>query len=284
MKIVVTGHKGFIGRHTVRLLKRRGHQILGFDRNCENFPLWECVAEYPEPIDEKFVSRVQEFAPHAILHLAGFPSIPACEVDPQASWEDNVHTTELVAEAARKVPIVVFASTSAVSSWEPFPPTQCVYARDKMLAEYILFRSLDSTGVINGSSRIILRYFNVYGPGSQGGVIHHWKEAMQKGQLPRLNGSGEQTRDFIHVDDVARANCLALELAIPPGRQDFFHCDIGTGQSISLKGLMSLMGVTDYMRGPAFPGERKESCARTEPAAAYLKFRSEIDLKTGLAK
>lgn len=283
MKIVVTGHRGFVGRHTVRMLKKRGHRIMGFDRDRGGKWPVGVDEEYTEPIDEKFIDRVRSFDPHAILHLAGFPSIPACEVDPQASWEDNVHTTELVAEASRTVPIVVFASTSAVSSWDPYPPTQCVYARDKMLSEYILLRSLDLTGVVGGSSRIVLRYFNVYGPGSRGGVIHHWKEAIRKGQLPRVNGSGEQTRDFIHVSDVARANCLALELAIPPGRQDFFHCDIGTGHPISLHGLLAMMGATNFLRGPAFPGERKESCAKTDPAAHYLKFRSEIDLKTGLA-
>ncbi len=280
MKIAITGHRGFIGRHTVRLLVSRGHRVVGFDRDRGGTPLPGMEEEYLEPLNGKFIHRIRSFRPDAILHLAGFPSIPACQMDPEASWEDNVHSTERVSLVSQMVPVVVMASTSAVGKWSPFLPTQCVYARDKMLSEYLMFRSLDLLKDASRATRIALRYYNVYGPGSKGGVIHHWQEAIRKKQLPRLNGTGEQTRDFIHVYDVARANCLALENREMKGA---FFCDIGTGESIAMRDLLPLMGVKNFVQGPAFPGEILESCANTDPAYQYFNFRSEIDLKTGLA-
>ena len=143
---------------------------------------------------------------------------------------------------------MVQASSAAVYGMD----ANCVYSRDKMIAEWM-------TANAGPMQSIILRFFNVYGEKRcRTGVIHQWAEAKAREQKIRLEGNGAQTRDFIHVDDVARAVAVsALSPVDMHGEDNYtFHADVGTGREISLNQLREMMGIPEsqIVRVPANDG------------------------------
>ena len=261
MKILITGSKGFIGKHLM-----------------EVFP---DAYEY-DLKDGNDVLDKENFLPYlnqadVIIHLAAFVSVEESRRNPRKYLFNNIIGTESVIENAIKsgVKKIIYASSAAC-----YDPASSAYALSKYASELLMLSYKD---MIHTTS---LRFFNLYGYGQNpnyGAAISAFKTGIESndGEIT-IYGDGEQTRDFIAVEDVCQAIKLAVNADIPSG----MVMDIGTGKETSILQLASVMGdVIGKKPKVTFEPERKGvkySCANTQKAKELLDFEAEIDLKTGL--
>ncbi len=297
-RILVTGGAGFIGSHTVDYLLKQdcyvtvldnlySGKILNLKMNHPNLEFIEGdILEFP--LMQDLVKNCD-----AVLHLAAIASVPASISDPIYSMLVNtqgfVHVLQAINTCKRNVR-VVYASSAAVYGDTAILPCEesqmgiplSPYALQKMNCEQYaaLYQSL------HGIKSLGLRYFNVYGerqdPASPySGVISRFIDRYRENQALTIFGDGLQTRDFIYVEDVARANWLALQ------SEDHGVLNIATGKP------ESLLNLIDYIEAaggkPAQrvfeanrAGDIKSSYAATEAAADYLDFTAGISLKEGI--
>lgn len=214
---LVTGHKGFIGKHLCYMLKYREANVVGIDMKDDGIVNRKLLYEKCKGIDY-------------IFHLGAVSSVPSCADNLLEAHNVNVTGTFnlLMVAKACEVKHVVFASSSVAHD------ARTMYAVTKVIGETYckFFRTMFNLPVS------ILRFYNVYGVGqySETAVIPRFIRRLKAGLPLIIEGTGTQTRDFIYVDDVASAMIQATE--------DNYngHCDIGTGISISMKDLGLLIG------------------------------------------
>lgn len=227
-RVLVTGGAGFIGSHTVEALLAEGCYVRVLDDFSAgrrgNLPAEKAGLDVVEGDvrDAETVMAAMQGMSHC-LHLAAQVSVVRSMAEPASSAQYNVIGTINVFQAAREagVPRVVFASSAAVygdPDPERLPLTEEVlprplspYGLEKWIGERYaeLYRSMA------GLSLLGLRYFNVYGPRQDpaspyAGVISVFVDSLLKGSAPCIYGDGRQSRDFIYVADVVRANLAAL--------------------------------------------------------------------------
>ena len=226
-------------------------------------------------------SLVAEFSPVAIVHLAALVSVPESMADPDLNTRLNFTATQRVAEAARQhgVRRIVFDSSAAVYGVGKGPISP--YGTAKLASEKLLL------GQAALSARC-LRYFNVFGPRQDprspySGVISVFARRFREGQRATVYGDGLQTRDFISVHDVARANVLAAT------RPDLASgaIDICTGRATSLRRLLELFGDLYPQSpppefGPARPGDIRSSVGDPSAARGELSFVAQWTVEEGL--
>lgn len=302
-RILVTGAAGFVGSHTVDLLLSQGCRVMGVDdlstgrmanlRQASDNARFRFVrADITGPaILDNLCSR---FEPDAIIHLSGLVSVVRAQEEPNLNYRLNVHSTQLVAEAARRngVKRIVFASSAAVYGDHPdlpltesvFPQPISLYGTAKRASEEILLGHSQTFGL----ETICLRYFNIFGPRQDpkspySGVISIFSDRFSAGQPVTIFGDGGQTRDFISVFDIARANVIA---ATRPGLSSTI-CNVCTGRP---RRLLSVLDVfrSVYRDAPrphfaeAREGEIRHSAGNPERAAERLGFRAEHDFEEAL--
>ena len=244
MKVLVTGGAGFIGSHIVEALLRRGHEVEVVDDLSSGN-----IAHVPSGVRlHRFdicSARSGEVFRHdgfdAVIHCAAQVGVPASMRRPQRDWKVNVLGTARLLEHCRRYQVskFVFLSSGAAVYGETARPARedapvnpgNFYGVHKYCAErYVLF---------SGLQHVILRLSNVYGPrqraGLEGGVVAVFQEGLTNGEPAHIFGTGEQTRDFVHVYDVAAAAIVALEY---PGSETW---NISTGVASSVRRLLGLM-------------------------------------------
>ncbi|MBK8047820.1 MAG: NAD-dependent epimerase/dehydratase family protein, partial [Anaerolineales bacterium] len=249
MKILITGGAGFIGSHTVQAALAAGHSVRVLDNLSTglrtNLPVDVDLIE-GDVNDTAAVAKALAGC-DAVLHLAALVSVPYSMRDPVATFHINTEGAVTLLEAAHQCGIrrFVLASTCAVygdlpgrktegSPVQPLSP----YAASKLAAEawvqvYARAYAMET---------VVLRYFNVYGARQRAdspysGVIARWCSAAAAGRPCTVYGDGQQTRDFVAVQDVAAANLLALTAELPWG--EIFN--IATGESITLNTLLQAL-------------------------------------------
>ncbi|MDG1950132.1 MAG: NAD-dependent epimerase/dehydratase family protein, partial [bacterium] len=140
---------------------------------------------------------------------------------------------------------------------------------------------------VHGIEYVALRYSNVYGPRQnpkgEAGVISIFSKAMLAQKPVRIHGGGEQTRDFVFVEDIVRANIMAMDADVVG------EFNIGTGVQTSVKGLFEMLAsVTGYgevaEHGPEVPGDLPHSALEHQKALAAFTWSPTVDLKTGLTR
>ena len=229
-----------------------------------------------------------------IFHLAAVVSVPQTIENPIESAAINEMGSLSVFETARekKVRRVVFSSSCAVYGDDPrlpkledmAPNPLSPYAVQKLAAEYYAQMFYD----LHGLETAVLRYFNVYGPRQDpsspySGVISIFMTKALLDEPAVIYGDGNQSRDFIYVQDVVRANLLAATTQGAGGQV----LNIGSGKSVAInqlwKTICSLAGQNlkpEY--APKRPGDIVESVAGTGSAKALLGFEPEISFEKGL--
>jgi UDP-glucose 4-epimerase len=254
VKIYVTGIAGFIGSTVARQLANRGHEVSG----CDDLSLGK-AENVPDGIrwTEADCRQLDALNADVLVHLAAM----ACArwPDDNEVWQRNLATTAHLARIFKGP--TVFASTCVADN-----PLLGAYAGSKWACENIL---PDAT---------ICRFANVYGPrqrdwGPEPGVLAAWKKAEAAGEPIRIDGDGTQTRDFIHVEDVARALCLAAESDAADGHT----IDICTGKQTPVIELADRFDAprTFAPRNPVDPDSMPQD---PEPAKRLIGFTSEIAL------
>lgn len=303
MKVLVTGGAGFIGRHTIRRLLKDGAQVLVLDdfsssmravldefASCAGF---DAVEE--DVCDESRTRRTFEhWRPEATVHLAGLVSVARSIAEPEESHRMNVRGTMAVARAAEAAGCrrFVFASSAAVyADAEQLPlredailrPALSPYGAHKAEAERLL-RELDGASL----RVVILRYFNVYGAGQPvdspySGVITRFLDRLTHGLPLQVNGDGEQSRDFVHVDDVALVNVAAATGRLGPGTYN-----VCTGTAVTINALVSLLRYrapdAEVRHAPPQPGEIRHSLGDARKLATALGEWRPTTFSSGIAR
>ena len=294
MKALVTGGAGFIGSHVVDLLVEKQHQVIVVDNlttgKKENIN--EKAKLYEIDIrDERLGVVFKEEHPEVVVHLAAQISVPRSIEDAFLDESVNVAGTLHILELMRKYGAhkIVYSSSAAVYGDPLFLPVEvehpCTpvspYGTSKYLAEeYIkLYQRM------YGIEYTILRYANVYGPRQiaegEAGVISVFIDRLKAGRDLVINGDGKQTRDFVYVRDVARANLAAVTAG-----QDVI-VNIGTGAETSLLELVAELEKVSGKEvrvcyGPERPGDILRSCLCPEKALTLLDWKAETSFENGL--
>ncbi len=303
---VVTGGAGFIGSHLVTRLARDGQQVRVLDtlasaasqRRAAVLAQMPGVEVITGDIRDAGVCRQVLRDADFVFHHAAEASVPQSIKDPATCVAVNLGGLVNLLEAARAAQSVqrfVFASSCAVygnlpgaeksedSPVDPLSP----YAVSKLAGEQLCRNYFH----LHGLQTVCLRYFNVYGPdqdpnGTYAAVIPKFISAILKSEKPIVYGDGEQSRDFVFVQDIVEANLLA-SVAPPEAAGKSFN--IGSGRSTSLNRVLEkLAASTDKVlaldRQPPRSGDIKNSRADIAAAAKLLGFLPKIGLEDGLAR
>lgn len=299
-RILVTGGAGFIGSHTVRLLLSQGKQVIVLDNlfsgKMENLDLGNPDLEFLEgdileyPLIEDLMVNCD-----AVLHLAAIASVPFSIENPIYSMQINtqgfLHILQAIHKMKRPIRLVHASSASVYGAASELPCADGIPLTAPLLSPYALQKWQaeqygDLYHRLHGVKSLALRYFNVYGQGQDphspySGVISRFLEAYKKDDELTIFGDGLQSRDFIHVSDVARANALALE------KEYTGALNIATGEPQTLMQLIEYIekngGKPARLRSePARTGDIRESYAATSLAREHLGFEYSIALKQGI--
>ncbi len=288
MRTLITGGAGFIGGATASLMRQAGHEVVVLDdlSSGRSERAAGCPLVVGDVRDTDLVERVIGGV-DAVLHLAARSSVPGSFRDPVGCHAVNDEGTAVVLESAWQagVPRVVLASSSAVYGHRsPARETDPLDPRSPYAASKAAMEAQGRVYRHRGLAVTALRYFNVYGPdpwgATDGAVVASFLEAVRRGRPLPIEGTGHQGRDFIHVDDVARANLVAL--TGEPGTYN-----VGTGTLTSVRGLAermcALAGVAlRVLHLPAREIELERSLADPERALRRLGFSSTVPLEEGL--
>jgi UDP-glucose 4-epimerase len=303
MRSLVTGGAGFIGSNLVDALLARGDEVTIFDdissgktENLESALVAGATLEVGDVSDSGYLADVfAAAAPEVVFHLAAQIDVRRSVTDPGRDASVNVLGTLAVLEAARVSGArrVVFSSTGGglYGDAEVLPTPEdhpihplAPYGQSKLAAEGYaeLYHRL------HGLSTIALRYGNVYGPRQdvhgEAGVVAIFCGHAVSARRPTVFGDGAQTRDWVEVSDVVRAN---LQAAVAPLTGPV---NIGHGRETSVLDLLAaLEDVSGGALGapqfePERPGEVRRSCLDVTRARTELGWTAEVELRDGLRR
>lgn len=253
-RILVTGGAGFIGSHLVEALLEYGYSVRVLDDlstgKLSNLPIDRChlTLVVGDVADASTVARAMKDCT-AVVHLAAVASVQASVDDPIGTHQSNFIGTLNICEAMRQAGVrrVVYASSAAIygnngegtaisedTPKNPLTP----YAADKLASEHFL----DFYRRQHGLEPVILRFFNIYGPRQDpsspySGVISIFSERAQKKLPITVYGDGEQTRDFVYVDDLVKILVQAVAEAKPRNEP----VNVGFNRSTSLNDLATML-------------------------------------------
>jgi len=317
---LVTGAAGFIGSHLVEELLRLGQEVRGLDdfstgsrSNLEDVErrvgraAWDSFRLFEGDLADAALCRAACAGAPLVLHQAALGSVPRSLADPAASFHANVVGFGTILEASRAAGSerFVYASSSSVygdqaelekreaSLGSPLSP----YAASKRMDEVWANALQRSLGVaVTG-----LRYFNVFGSrqdpdGPYAAVIPRWIEAFRCGEVPRIFGDGETSRDFCPVANAVQANVLA---ALGPVRSAPEDAASGRSFNVALGGRTTLSELFRLLRDglarrgldcagvePVHddfrPGDVRHSLADLSDARSILGYEPDVDLGTGM--
>lgn len=288
VRVVVTGGAGFIGSHVAVYLKSLGFDVIAVD-NLERASAVGRLEEAGVPLVVADLRYAELPRGDAVIHAAAYISVGESWEKPyEYMWNNAAVTAKVGREAARSGAYLVYLSSAAVygnplytpiDEGHPTRPTS-PYGLSKLAGEEALALLRNA-----GLKYAVARLFNVYGPGQTGpyaGVITRFLERAKRGLPPVIYGTGEQTRDFIHVADVARLVAALLE----KGAQGVFN--VGTGRAVSIRDLARMvMKLAGLDGGPAYadprPGDIMHSVADISKARG-LGWGPRIALEEGLAQ
>ena len=288
MKVLITGDRGFVGEATKRALGAAPPEVRGFgdpDVEVHGFDLMDGYDVRDRP---QFAEVVRRFKPDRILHLAAIARFNECDDNPIRAFETNALGTQNVVKVAElnHIPLV-YASTGSVYMpiaeglsppiTESFPARgNSVYGCSKYLGD--LYVRLSS------SPWIVLRYAHLYGNEKRmSGLVGNFLSRVERGLAPVLYG-GRQSSDFTYIDDIARANVLALTASGERWNQVY---NIGTGQELTVSEAADMLcDVFDY-DGPLPTGPQRGVDAEwfvydTAKAEQLLGFKAEFSFRQGL--
>jgi len=292
-KYLVTGGAGFIGTNLVKTLLEKGHEVVVVDNYAGGYKeeRIQSKARYVD-LDIRNLEALNVICAEGfdgIFHLAALPRVTFSVENPVLTHDVNVNGTLNVLMPAKKNKIkrVIFSSSSSVyGNLETFPAKEDMkavpispYALHKFIGENYcrLFSEL------YGLETVSLRYFNVYGPyfdpdGAYALVIGKFIKQVKNGEPMTVCGDGEYYRDYTNVDDVARANIIAME-SDKVGKGEVLN--IGNNDPHSVNELVKMIG-GDFIFVSERPGDVRFTQADYSKAKELLGWEPTIKLEEGI--
>jgi UDP-glucose 4-epimerase len=296
-KYLITGGAGFVGSHLAERLVEEGSEVTIID-NLSTGKL-ENISEITSTLlgagknqitfiqadirDTDGLGKINSKF-DAIIHLAAQVYVHKSILNPQETYDINIAGTLNILELAKKLNIkkIIFASSSAVygnlnknsidetDELKPISP----YGISKLKAEELLRNYSESYQI----TTVNLRFFNIYGPHQDAnspysGVITNFIKKIKQNEKPIIYGKGEQTRDFIYIEDIVEG--IVGSLKLQDGRNHTYN--LGTGKTISINELLSLIArilVKDNLE-PLYKSSRKGDILFS--GASIAKIKKELD-------
>jgi UDP-glucose 4-epimerase len=293
--VLVTGGAGFIGSTLARLLTERGDRVrilddlsIGQRAYLDGVPHELIVA----PLADGDAVRNATAGVDAVVHLAARAGIPDSVADPMATFAVNVAQLVSLLDTTRLAGVkrFVFASSnSATGDHEPpadesdLPHPVSPYGASKLAGEAYC----QVYAATYGMAACALRFSNAYGPRSlhKKSVIAAWLRSALTGQPITIHGDGEQTRDYVYVDDLAAAVVAALDAPADVVAGEIFQ--VGTGHETTINELAQAVKAAvgrpvEIRRAEARTGDVRRNVSRVDKAAARLGYRAQMPLREGL--
>jgi UDP-glucose 4-epimerase len=295
--VCVTGGAGFIGSHVAEAFLAQGRRVLILDNlsggRRENVPAG-AELHVLDVRSKEAADLVRDSGVEILVHHAAQMDVRRSVEDPVFDADVNILGSLNLAEAARRggVRQILFASTGGAiyGEQDSFPADESHPARPLSpygVAKLAFERYLYFYFVTYGLNATCLRYANVYGerqnPHGEAGVVAIFLNRLLAGEAPTINGDGLQTRDYVHVSDVVRANLAAAGL---PG----FHIyNVGTGVETSVVDLYQELARAvgsdlQAKHGPGKPGEQQRSSVDAGLIRRELGLPEPLPLREGLAR
>jgi len=296
LKYLITGVAGFLGSALANKLAVDGHEVVGLDDLSTGDPnkLAEEVKFTHADVNDrpKLWTLLKEV--DCVYHLAARVSVPESVLYPREYNQVNVGGTVTLMEAMRDVGVrrVVFSSSGTIYGNQPVQPVsensipnpRSPYAVSKLAAEYYV----KSIGSLWGIETVCLRVFNAYGPGQHHPPVHtpvipgFLRQAWENGTIV-IHGDGNQTRDFVYLDDVVNA---MISAATAP-EVDKLTINVGSGTEISTRDLAKLVvevtgGKPEVVFNPRNEGGLSRLCADISLAREKLDYQPRVTLLEGL--
>ena len=296
MKILVTGGAGFIGSHIAEYLVQRGDNVTVLD-NLSNGKI-QNISKVSDDInfvngDVRDYNLIEQLVKNVdgVFHEAALVSVPESFKMQNEYFDVNVNGTENILKLAKEYGFkIVYASSSSVygnpksvpikedDDRNPLNPYAKTKLEDELLAEKYSEMGVHVIG---------LRYFNIFGRRQSkeyAGVIKLFLKKIQQNKAPIINGDGSQTRDFVYVEDVVKANILAMDSNIK-----YKFLNVGTGFSISILDLANVCieasGLSlKPVHGPQLPGDILDSKADLELIKKSLEWKPITKLEDWLVQ
>ena len=306
-KVLVTGGAGFIGSSVAIKCIQNGHEVVILDNlssgsnkvleHLESLGVRAVIGDIRDPYS---VQRAMHDC-DAVVHLAAQISVPASIANPQENNSINVEGTQLILDYCKQFDVkrVVVASSAAVYGQGSRLPLREELAGD-LLSPYAQSKWDNEQQIIasrlDGQNTVALRLFNVYGPGqrSDGGyaaVIPTFIDMMVNGKAPTINGDGLHTRDFVHVDDVAKLILTIIENQWHALENHVYN--VATGNETSLLDLVASIkkglennSIDTNNLSPVFAEDRagdiRYSVADVQRVAQDYGWKAAIPLEKGI--
>lgn len=302
MTILVTGGAGYIGSHTVRALLAAGHEVAVFDNlssgHAAALPNGVRLFQADLLSPDHIMQALAETQAKAIIHFAARIEVGESMREPLGYYRNNVvgslNLLQEIQSTGRRIPLV-FSSTAAVygaTQAGPIPedaPLQpeSVYGQTKLMSEQMIC----AAHAAHGQPYTILRYFNVCGAAPEGDIGEAHSSQTHLIELACLTALGKRAkmqvygedyptpdgtciRDYVHVNDLARAHVLALE-ALLAGRHEAATYNVGLGRGFSVR---EVLDTVDSVVGVRLPREMAERRAGDPPSlvADAARIRAEL--------
>jgi len=297
VRIVVTGGAGFIASHVVDAYVDRGHEVhiiddLSTGQRTNVNP--KATLHQVDIADARAAKLIERIKPDVLSHHAAQMDVRHSVADPLFDARVNILGLVNMLEGCKNSGVnkVIFASSGGAvyGEQDTFPaseehPTRPAspYGVSKRTGELYLSYYQQAFGL----PYVALRYANVYGPrqSSKGeaGVVAIFISQLLAAKSPIINGDGKQTRDYVFIGDVVKANVAAL------GTNYMGPVNVGTGKETDVVTIYRLLrrglgSDIEAVHGPAKLGEQRRSCLETSLAGKALGWKAEVPLEEGLQR
>jgi len=295
MKVLITGSRGFVGQSVGRFSLGRGHEVLGLSRASQPQTTWGGGHVRADVGVDDMADIIKDFQPDLIVHAAGSASVADSIRDPAADFRATATTFLNVLDGVRRSgvsPILVQVSSAAVygnprslpvdelADKKPISP----YGYHKLFCEMLAHEYAQSYGI----SSVICRVFSLFGPLQKRLLVWElYRQFAGGGERIELQGTGNETRDFLHVDDLADA---ILRLAVVAPRNQVTTLNVASGLETCTRELANEIGAvlttekTVACRGQARPGDPVRWWADVSNLKAMLGDWQPCSLREALAR
>jgi nucleoside-diphosphate-sugar epimerase len=293
MKYIVTGGCGFIGSNAVDFLVNNGHEVAVIDDLSsdvhDTFYFNEKAKYYKYSVTDFIMCSdvFKRHKPDVILHFAAEARIQNCIEDPSKAFNVNTGGTITMLDLCKKYSVkkLILSSTSAIygnKNLEQIESMQPDCLNPYSLSKFHAEQYCQMYGIMYGVQSVCLRYFNVYGPrnptkGQYSPVIGVFQKQKSNGDKLTIVGDGQQTRDFVHVTDIVKANYI-----VSNSNKTFYGdvFNVGTSKNYSINGIAEAIqeDKSFHVHVPQRPMECRDTKANIEKIKHTFGWEPKIDL------